>query len=294
MRALLKGICAIFILSVFNINPVLSAQVYSLDELSIAVVLLYREDVKTVNQDGVEHEVWLKAPDKDMPEPLKAKRSGTGYFIVKNNQMYLVTAAHVALIMAPNNKAVLRGKEDTPITLSLSELSGYKDKLSWSFHEVADIAVLPLNPTKEIIQQHLTNRFLPFEVLVPDLRTPERETPLTVVGFPKGLGVEGHFSPLTLQSYASSGLLSMKRFDTHKISTLFLLQDPSVGGYSGAPVFDLGRYKWGGAIATTGTGTLCFGIMHGTISDDTGGKLSAVTPSKFIIETLEKSEKERK
>jgi hypothetical protein len=35
-----------------------------------------------------------------------------------------------------------------------------------------------------------------------------------------------------------------------------------------------------------GDGTILYGLMHGTISDETGGKLAAVTPSFYLIELL--------
>lgn len=32
--------------------------------------------------------------------------------------------------------------------------------------------------------------------------------------------------------------------------------------------------------------TRCYGIMHGTISDDTGGKLAAVTPAYYLSDLI--------
>ena len=35
-----------------------------------------------------------------------------------------------------------------------------------------------------------------------------------------------------------------------------------------------------------GTPATCVGLVHGTISDNTGGKLAAVVPAHFIVETI--------
>jgi len=67
------------------------------------------------------------------------------------------------------------------------------------------------------------------------------------------------------------------RFDTKQESIFFCLENPSVGGYSGGPIFDLG-YSTNGAIEITKEKTVCHGIMHGTMSDNTGGKIAMVPP----------------
>lgn len=105
------------------------------------------------------------------------------------------------------------------------------------------------------------------------------------VGFPKGLGVGARFSPLTLQTFAASGLFSHRRFDKAIDTPFFFLQDPSVGGYSGAPVYDVSIRNLGGAVVT-GEGTRCYGLVHGTLGDETGGKLSAVVPIQAVLELL--------
>lgn len=56
---------------------------------------------------------------------------------------------------------------------------------------------------------------------------------------------------------------------------------PSVEGYSGCPVFDL-AYETNGILTTTRGQTCCHGIMHGTLCDNTGGKIAMVTPSYFL------------
>lgn len=99
------------------------------------------------------------------------------------------------------------------------------------------------------------------------------------------LSPSGHFSPLTFDSRASSGFLTLPRADTDTACTFFLLQDPTVGGHSGCPAFDISVRDMG-AFRTHGSGTKRHGVTHCTIYDDTGGKLAAVTPSFYLAEML--------
>lgn len=55
------------------------------------------------------------------------------------------------------------------------------------------------------------------------------------------------------------------------------------------PVVPYGVPGKGLLLPTLGTPTLCLGIVHGTISDNTGGKMAAVTPSIYILETIDKA-----
>ena len=83
----------------------------------------------------------------------------------------------------------------------------------------------------------MQGRFLPFNMLLKDLKAPQRERPLVVMGFPLALGAHGHFSPITSESKAASGLVQIRinKFDPEQ--TFFLLDKPSIGGFSGSPVF---------------------------------------------------------
>lgn len=37
-----------------------------------------------------------------------------------------------------------------------------------------------------------------------------------------------------------------------------------------------------GSMTTTKEKTICYGIMHGTMSDNTGGKIALVTPTYYL------------
>lgn len=207
---------------------------------------------------------------------------GTGIFVVKGDQKaYLVTATHVASTCNANSVVVISDANGNATTL---QLTAFNSGLAWRHHPVADISVLPIQMSFTI-QAHMVNRCFPFDHFHTDHTPVSRDYELTSVGFPHGLGAHGMFSPLTYRSYASSAFITLNRFDTQTPSEFFLLENPSVGGYSGCPVFDLG-YMIVGAMTTTKDKTKCYGIMHGTVSDDTGGKLAAVTPAFYLAQLI--------
>ena len=113
-----------------------------------------------------------------------------------------------------------------------------------------------------------------------------RDYELTAIGFPNGLGISGSFSPLTFRSFASSGFVTLNRGDTNTPSEFFCLENPSVGGYSGCPVLDLGYFN-NGAFTITKEKTWCHGIMHGTMIDNTGGKIALVTPAFYLNDLIQ-------
>lgn len=205
---------------------------------------------------------------------------GTGSFIIKGNNIYLLTATHVAKDTTVDTVLAFGKNQSNCVVLPLQTLSNSK---TWITHPVADMAVMELN-----ILNHLAlfqERCFPYDH-INDTDTPaSRDDELTVIGFPNGLGVQGKFSPLTFRSYASSAFLTLNRADTKTPSDFFCLENPSVGGYSGGPVFDMGYEKMGCATATKEK-TVLHGIVHGTMSDDTGGKIALITPMFYIKDLI--------
>jgi S1-C subfamily serine protease len=207
---------------------------------------------------------------------------GTGIFIVKDEtKPYILTATHVARGCNSSTIVVISDASSNSRSLNLSL---FNPQLKWIYHPIADISVLPVNPDPSI-SSHLNGRFFPFDQLNTTVSPPSRDTYLTAVGFPNGLGATGKFCPFTFRSHASSSLITLPRFDTNTPSDFFTLENPSVGGYSGGPVFDLG-YIIVGAMTTYPGPTICHGIMHGTISDNTGGKIAAVTPCSYVKDII--------
>ncbi len=170
---------------------------------------------------------------------------GTGFFLTAQGCLYLVSASHVANKLKEDAEVVVSDVNSRPVILSWHQLIGSDNVPNWKTHSEADISILELSPDQETIDDHLEGRFLPFELFPTAKEPPDRDLLLTSVGFPLGLGTSGYFSPLTFESKASSAFLTLKRFDTHTPCTFFILQDPSIGGYSGCPVFDLSIMKQG-------------------------------------------------
>jgi len=282
----------VFILIIlFTISNISTTQEGNLlNDLSSTVVYLLQEDVDIIRINNEMYEIWLKVIDGKKPDSTNIKPyikpfSGTGFFIYNNkNDLYLVTAAHVAQNISNNSWVILKGPSDVPIKLKLVDIVGSKN-ISWVIHPTADIAVVKLRPSEKINNNYLQQRFLPLELCLKELVSPPRDVQLTIMGFPLGLGVDKNFSPLTLHTKASSGLVEMNRFDTGIKSTFFLCEDPSLGGYSGAPCFDTSIYTIG-SMTTTGGGMKIYGLIHGTISQ--GGGLTAVVPIKYLFDILQK------
>ena len=208
--------------------------------------------------------------------------TGTGSFISKNDEIYIVTATHVSKNMDDSAYVIIQGENNLPIKIELKKLS---NPIKWIDHPIADLSVLKLNPEKEILEKFLQNRFVPFEMIEISKKAISRNTQLTIIGFPLGLGIYGLFSPLTYRTFPSSSLIDLNRFDNKTPQTFIILENPSIGGYSGGPVYDLSIIE-SGVMKLTGSGTKLHGVIHGTISDETGGKLAAITPAYYLTDIL--------
>lgn len=202
---------------------------------------------------------------------------GTGMFVVRANDLFIVTASHVARPSNANTYLILSDDKGAPTQAPLSHFCGAN---AWRHHPVADIAAIQVVQTPQN-QVLLQTRFFPHDHIEIAKITPSRDVELTAIGFPLGLGAAGHFSPLSFRTYAASGVISFNRADIHTPCDFFCLENPSIGGYSGGPIFDLG-YMVVGLMTQTKEKTICYGFMHGTLSDNTGGKLAAVTPAFYL------------
>lgn len=214
-------------------------------------------------------------------------KSATGFLVADGGKPFLVTASHVATEMNSTCFGTIRMEGDKPFTFKLSELVAGGGKFEWKSHKEADVAVISLRPEQNFFKNHLQYHFLDISWFENKTVAPARAKTLTVLGFPLELGTEGSFSPLSRETKASSGLLVMNRGDTKTPATFFITQDPSIGGFSGAPVFDLGLpYSENGTFTLQPSNIRILGLVHGTLSDNTGGKLGAVVPAAYICELL--------
>lgn len=203
---------------------------------------------------------------------------GTAIFIEKNNEPYLLTAEHLIKNITPQSYAVLSDQNGVPTSIMLSDLLG---GASFNFHGQADLAKAKIVLTS-VNSSHLQGRCFPYTHIDTSSNQVSKDVELTTIGFPLGLGSVGaKFSPLTHRTYSASPSITLPRFDNNVQCDFIILELPSIGGYSGGPLFDLG-YIISGNITHTKEKTILHGIVHGTISDPTGGKLAAITPCKYL------------
>lgn len=268
-----------------------SALAGTLDELSSAVVRLVDEIPELVRIGDASYEVWLRDPESGEMSPRTRVVSGTAFFVRTQDRLYLVTAEHVARQLTPSCQAIVMGLEHRPDTLALADLVGAAVPPMWLVHPEADVALLPLAPSPGTLTSATGVVPITRAMLWAEPTPPSRDVPLTMLGFPLGLGSGGAFAPFSRESKIAGGPLSYPRGDNQQSSVFLLLQDPSVGGYSGSPVFESGQPYFDGNAMMSGYGRpRCIGVVHGTISDSTGGKFAAIVPAIRIVELIRTAE----
>lgn len=207
---------------------------------------------------------------------------GTAIFIVKGTELYLLTAAHVAKNITTNTYIILSDDKGSPLRVALTNiLQGGR----FENHALADLSKARIinNPYNHHL---LKERFFPYDHIDISENLISKDVQLTTIGFPLGLGATGDkFTPLSYRTFAAASAISLNRFDTAIINDFIILESPSVGGYSGGPVFDLG-YMESQFMKMGGEKTVLHGIVHGTLNDNTGGKLAAITPTKYLKDWL--------
>lgn len=249
-----------------------------MDKMSKSVAYLEGGKPRMELLNGLPHEIGFRKPGSKEFQLLTERITGTGFFVREANRLFLVTAGHVARGLAVNVKL-------TTADTSGNSTSHPLDKsVKWVFSEKADVAVAVINDP--FLKSAFLESALDLSILPTSETSPVSELSLVVVGFPLGLGVQKKFSPLRRETHSASGLIDLKRADTDQMATFFVLQDPSIGGYSGAPVFVLKTYRFGNTLMKGIDVDLCIGLIHGTISDNTGGKLGLVTPANYVYDVI--------
>ncbi len=246
-------------------------------------------DVEQTSIDNKKYEIWLKLPNEAQPFPYRKSLSGTGFFVRKGTKIYLITAEHVAEKLKSDVKIIIHGPDDKPLLYDMIDLTGPGKDQKWFFHPEADVALLLLNPSEKFKG---TIKVLDTDLLLGSENDYDKfkDRVLTTVGFPLSLGLSGKFSPIVKSSKAASSLFTYQRSDKNIQTTFFILEDPSVQGFSGAPVYAMSQVNLGGV--GFGTGKFgCIGLVHGTLKDNTGGKFAAIVPTYFVIQLIESYEK---
>lgn len=212
----------------------------------------------------------------------KNANNGSGFLIRKDNKPFLITASHVARDIGTSFKIIMPGREGQAVTSRLSDVK-------WHVSPTADVAMFLIRTNSQDEHKAILDRCLPANLITARPLPPSREFPLVVMGYPLCLGTTGFVSPLSLETHAASGFITMERFDNKRLATFILLQSPSTSGLSGGPVFDTGKSYYEGRELTLRRGISLVGLISGVIYDKTGGKFSMVVPSTEIARLLKAS-----
>lgn len=249
------------VIILITINLLISAQrkesLWTQDEISNATVLLYQQTSDTTS------------------------KIGTGTIVYSNERYFLLTASHIAIILQNTSKIVFQLENNKPAIIDLHMLVK-RPVFDWHHHPVADISLLEIFPNNDIIKKLLKDYSFPFKQIASFKKLPAKEADLTFLGYPMlDLDME-YFSPLVFNGNLASGLITQKRYDTNTKSSFFYLNVPSIEGCSGSGVYFSVKkgFYYGGKL------TVLIGVVHGTKTDNTGGKLAAITPSYYIKDLL--------
>lgn len=207
--------------------------------------------------------------------------NGSGTIINHHGRYFLLTANHVAKLMKDDASIVFRTNGDKPAIMPLKLLA--KDQqIKWLNHNVADLSIIELSTTDGNVEARLKQWSFPSTQIYSNKDLPQKEADLTFLGFPRiDLELE-HFSPLTFNSHLSSGLITQFRYDTKIKCNFFYLDIPSMQGCSGSGVY----FSVQKAMFFGGNVTVFIGVVHGTATDDTGGKLATITPAFYVWDLL--------
>lgn len=208
--------------------------------------------------------------------------TGTATIIYHGNRYFLLTATHVAKDMDDLSQIVFHVENDRPLKRNLKDHT-LISKVKWTEHNDADIAILELKlPTDITLKKRFESLSFPINQIFSGKELPSRSADITFLGFPVIDLDLVHFSALVFSANVCSGLITQKRGDNKKKSTFFYLDTPSIQGCSGSGVY----FSVKKDVYVGGDKTILIGVMHGTYSDNTGGKIAAITPSYYIFDLL--------
>lgn len=197
------------------------------------------------------------------------------------NKLYIFTANHVTKEFDNTTIVEIMGPNQKIVSIYLSLL---QNGLNIVNHQSADLSAIEIDITQFNKLNLNVQIFCTSLIDNQKITNISRDTELTSIGFPKNLGTNLLFEPLTFRFYPSSNIIKNICLTGGYTSDIFVLENPSCGGYSGGPVLYLG-YKVDTFI-TQSSPTVFYGIMHGTISDNTGGKMAVVTPATYILDII--------
>ncbi len=160
--------------------------------------------------------------------------TGTGFLVTANNQYYLVTAKHVAdsLRIEPS-EIFFRDSNENAVSFKIFEF--LKKPLFIKFNNNSDFFIIKLIPFNSNSLEILKKSSLDINVFANDRKSIDRRLDVLVMGYP--LFDFDNFSPITFKSYFSSSLINVKLKNMAAPTKCYLLENPSMAGFSGGPVF---------------------------------------------------------
>ncbi|WP_396632876.1 hypothetical protein [Maribacter sp. R86514] len=249
-----------------------------------SIVYLKDSVVKKENN----YEIYIKDISTGKIKPFKYAVTGSGFFVSKDLDSYLVTANHVANQISLEGEIYFQNVDNEKRSLKLKELVNKNS--TWISHPTADVSVLRLNINEKdsMYLDELGISSFSYSSIKNELTSPNRLQDLTIFGFPLSLGAMGNqVSPITKKLKAASDILYLNRFDNKVANAFYLLDDPSISGFSGGPVVIIKEsYENPYSNKRVRMSPDIVGLVHGTINDKTGG-FAAIVPAKFIAETID-------
>lgn len=276
----------------FRVTPGFSPEaevLHKVEQLARAVVFLRNQTQAYEMKGGEKFEVWYKkVGGKEEYEPKLNTSYGTGFIIRYQGADYLVTAKHVAAFLL-DGEAVMNLPAGKTISLNFGsmERNNKSPGVKWFFHSSADIAIHPLLFPQKVDHD---------AILSNDIPKNDEEIPLLstvyVLGFPKGLGVRERLSPIAKKAQVASAITSLETLNIRRDLKFILLDQALAQGYSGAPVFYIEDVMSSNTHPSIKVGERIHlaGIVTLQISDEHGGKISAVVPISYLREILDSAD----
>lgn len=199
----------------------------------------------------------------------------SAFFVISNDQLFLVTAGHAAAETNLNSKIHYRDPAGKSQWISLKGFVVLKSGNPWHHDSVSDLAIAKLPPVEgaEIYHDHFRKIAIPLESVRKN--APPRTTQVVTAGFPLAIGAKGDISPVAVVGHiASRETTATNSWGEEPI----IYCSPALAkGTSGGPTFQ--QPEANGELSVIG---MYIGFAH----DGTGAKLSRMVPGRIIHEAI--------
>jgi hypothetical protein len=216
------------------------------------------------------------------PTPTNASL-GTGFLVTDDStNLFVVTAYHVQSEFNTKTIIIFRGAESKPVKVQLILLNP-----QWATNYQADVAVAKLTLSPEI-RASISRSIKAINVnnIIEAVEAPSRDLTLIMLGFPNGLGYGPVFSPISRRGNTASDLIDLTGHYQFS-GPFFLMECPSVGGFSGGPVLDAGLPELGSGVITFTEGKRLVGVVSGNAQLPQTGLVSPGGNVRKLIKQLQ-------